>query len=235
MTATNTASEWLAGHLAFTYGADTGIATNAAVQLGRTTTSALLIGGGTSSSTLVCSTSDKNFFGYWLTSSATSGTSRGEYIRLYLTGGAGGEAIRAYTTNSSNTPADTVNGAHISLSHGASAGNVTGEAQAVRATYHVPHRNLTGTNAAVKGELWADGTNSNSTGTTSAFRATLGGDATGIGKLDDTAFLLVLDGNTIGSGNIVSDVGNEPTWASATHKVRVKLGGTTMYLVAVLA
>src|SRR5512147_241355 len=106
------------------------------VDFGNVVGAALLHGGGTSTYPLTTSTADKNFMGYWVKSAATSGTSRGLYVREYLTAGAGGEAIRGYTTVSSNTPADTVNGAHISLDFGASAGNVTGEGQAVRATLH---------------------------------------------------------------------------------------------------
>jgi hypothetical protein len=109
------------------------------------------------------------------------------YLRLYLTGGAGGEALRAFCTVSSNTPADTVNGAHISLSFGATIGNVTGLGTAVRATLHVPNRALTGNCAAIQAELYADGASSANGGVLSFVRFSLGGNATGITALTQHA------------------------------------------------
>jgi hypothetical protein len=201
---------------------------------GNTAHAGIFHGAGTSSSTYSTATAG-NFQSYYQTCTAASGTVRGIYNRIYLTGGAGGEAARLYTTVSSDTPADTVNGAHCSLSFGSSAGNITGAGNAVRATLHVPSRSLTGTTSAVNAELYADGASSTSGGLMGCIRATLGGNATGAALLDDTANLIVLDGGANGSGNICSAAGNEPTWTSATHKIRCSVNGTTMYLVAVLA
>lgn len=193
-----------------------------------------IAGAGASDNYYELPTTAGNAFSYYLSNNATTGTVRGEYIRLALPSGAGGEAVRAYTTVSNNTPADTVNGVHNSLSFGASAGNVTGEANASRNTLAVPARTLGGTCAAVNAELWADGTTSNMSNG-SAIRCNLGGDATGVALLDDNISLISFDGGTNNTGNVCSAVGNEPTWSSATHKIRVKINGTTMYLVAVLA
>lgn len=201
---------------------------------GNTAHAGIFFGAGTSSATYSTATAG-NFQSFYQTCTAATGTVRGIYNRIYLTAGAGGEAGRFYTTVSSNAPTDTVNGAHCSLSFGASAGNVTGAGNAVRATLHVPNRSLTGTTAAVNAELYADGASSTSGGLMGCVRATLAGNGTGLALLDDTANLIVLDGNTNGSGNICSAAGNEPTWTSATHKIRCSIGGTTMYLVAVLA
>lgn len=195
------------------------------MQWGQSVTAALIMGAGSSSNPIPDTQADKNFFGYWLTESSATGTTRGEYIRLYLTGGAGGEAIRAFLTNSAAAPVDTINGAHISLSHSGS-GNVSGLATAVRATYHVPSANLTGTNASVQAELYADGTGSNVTGNGAFIRFSLDGNATGVGKLDDTADLLRLDGMTIGAGNILAT----KTAAAVSHTARISIGGTTYWL-----
>ena len=161
---------------------------------------------------------------FYLTSTASSGTSRGEYIRLYLPSGAGGEALRAYTTVSSDTPDDTVNGGHISLDFGASAGNVTGEGQAVRATLHLPaSRTLNGTLAAVKAELFSDGSGSGISNA-SFLRCTAAG--TGCGCVDDTGFFFSVDGLTANTGKLYRVAA--PTSLAAS--LRVKVNGTTYYL-----
>ena len=169
---------------------------------------------------------DKNWLSFYLKSLATSGTERGMYLRLYLAGGAGGEALRAFNTVSSAAPADTVNGAHISLNFGSSAGNVTGEGQAVRATLHLGNRSMTGTLAAVKAELYADGSSSAVGGTMAFLRFSAGGDATGVGSIDDNAFFFEVDGLTAGTGHMLR--ATAPTTLAAS--LRVKVGATTYYL-----
>jgi hypothetical protein len=230
----NMTSEWREGRLTFlSAGGDAAWTTGGAIQFGATNTSALIMGGGTGTTRLVNAAADKNFFEWRLESSATSGTARGEYLRLYLTGGANGEALRAYTTNSAaGAGAGGIHGAHISLSHSGS-GNIAGLGAAARATYHVPDAALTGTNAAVMAELFADGANSDINGTSSFIRAVLSGNATGLGKVEDDAYLLEIAGGTNDTGNLVSAAGNEPTWASNTYLVRCNLNGQVAYLVAV--
>ena len=108
---------------------------------GRTASSqssaALAIGGGTSSTPLSTSSADKNFIGYWVESTATSGDFRGMYIRAYFSGaGVSGEALRAYGTVNNVTAATggTVNGAHISLNVTGASGKISGSANALRVT-----------------------------------------------------------------------------------------------------
>lgn len=193
---------------------------------GETTHAAIFFGAGTSASPIASAVASTNFFGYWVKNTASTGTARGEYIRLYLSGGAGGEAIRAYLTNSAAAPTDTINGAHISLSHSGS-GNVTGLATAVRATYHVPSANLTGTNAAVQAELYADGASSNITGNGAFFRTVIDGNATGVAAIDDTADLMRIDGGTIAAGNIVAA---KNAANAVTHTARIRINGTLYYI-----
>lgn len=197
----------------------------------------LVAGSGKSASHKLSSVANKNFLSFYFGSSAISGTSRGMYLRLYLNSGAGGEALRAFSTVSSNTPADTVNGAHISLSFGASAGNVTGLGTALRATVHVPDRSLGGTGAALQAELYSDGASSTIGGKWACVRLVNDGNATGIAAVDDTAYAFSFSGFTGGSGNVLSAAGNEPTWSSATVKIRCwdETGSRALYLIATLA
>lgn len=195
---------------------------------------AILMGIGTSTAQPASSAVDRNWLSFYLKSNAASGTSRGMYLRLYIPDGAGGEAARIFTTVSSNTPADTVNGAHISLSFGSSAGNVTGLGTASRNTLHVPNRSLGGTTTAIQAELYADGASSANGGTISFLRAVLDGNATGLAAVEDTAHLIHVAGGTNASGNVVGALnGNEPTWTGKTGLIRVNLNGTTAYLVAI--
>ena len=145
--------------------------------------------------------------------------------------------MRAFCTVSSNTPADTVNGAHISLNFGSSAGNVTGLGTALRATVHVPNRSLGGTGAALQAELYSDGASSTIGGKWACVRLVNDGNATGIAAVDDTGHAFSFAGFTGGSGNVLSAAGNEPTWASATVKVRCwdETGSRALYLIATLA
>lgn len=188
---------------------------------------ALLHGAGTATYPALGGTAaDKNFMGYWLKSTATTGTTRGLYIRTYLSSGAGGETLRAYTTVENAAPADTCNGAHISLNFGSSAGNITGEGQAIRGTLHIPNRSLTGTTAAIKAEIWGDGTSSAIGGTTAFIRMTAGGTTEGTDSLDDNGFLFVIDGLTAGTGHLLRAAA--PTTLAAN--LRCKVGSTTYYL-----
>jgi hypothetical protein len=209
-----------------------------AITLGLYQHDGLILGSGKSASYKSTSLADKNFISFYLGSSAPSGTSRGMYLRLYLTGGAGGEALRAFCTVSSNTPADSVNGAHISLNFGSSAGNVTGLGTAVRATVHVPNRSLGGTGAALQAELYSDGASSTIGGKWACVRLVNGGNATGIAAIDDTAYALSFSGFTGGSGNVIGAAGDEPTWATGnTVKIRCwdETGNRALYLIATLA
>lgn len=100
-------------------------------------TAALMMGGGTATTPLTTATANKNFLGYWFDSTATSGDSRGMYLRLYFSGaGVSGEAARIYGTVNNVTAATggTVNGAHISLSVTGASGAVSGAGNALRAT-----------------------------------------------------------------------------------------------------
>lgn len=101
------------------------------------TTAALIMGAGTSASPATTATADKNFLGFWTQSTATTGDSRGLYLRHYFSGAGGsGEAARLYGTinNVSVATGGTVNGAHISLSATGASAAVSGAANVARMT-----------------------------------------------------------------------------------------------------
>ena len=116
-------------------------------------TTGLLAGVGTNANPAVDTHASENFLDFRLKNSAATGTARGHYCKLYLTGGAGGEAGRFFTEVDAAAPVDTVNGMHNSIQFGTSTGNVTGMANATRNTFMVPNRTLTGTCAAVMAAL----------------------------------------------------------------------------------
>jgi len=188
---------------------------------------AVLMGLGTESYPAVGSTAaDKKWMSFYLTDPAASGTARGMYLRLYLTGGAGGEAVRAFAQVESNTPADTVNGAHISLAFGSSAGNITGLGTAGRFTFHLPSRSLTGTTAAIMAELWSDGSSSTLGGTSSFIRFCLDGNATGRANVDTSGYLFEIAGLTSNVGKLWQAVSP----ATLAGRLRILIGGTAYYL-----
>lgn len=191
-------------------------------------TSALLMGAGNSTTPVETGTANQNFLGWWVKSTATSGATRAQYTRLYINGSGGsGDCQRIFTTLNTNSPSMTgaISGSHTTLSFGSSAGNLTGTIGVVsRNTLQVPNRQLVGNAAAVLAELYAEGTSSNGYGPSgtqdqSFFRASLSGNATGVGKLEDTCNLFYLDGFTAAASNIY-----------AGNTLRINIGGTNKYL-----
>ncbi len=166
----------------------------------------------------------KNFREYRYQCSAASGAAQGIYNRLYLTGAG------TLTANSLRTYTDIVGvsignayGAHISLGMGESTtvGSVTGLGVAVRATLGLPSGALPagGTYAAVMAEIFSFGASADPTAATrlSFIRCVNGGDGTGIGKVDDKAYLLDLNGFSVGGGNVFVASTTESNYAYAAR------------------
>lgn len=113
---------------------------------------------------------------------------------------------------------------------------------ASRNTLHLAdqaYTGLGGTYSATQPEIWADGATTDPAGITelSLIRCVLGGngagaDTGGVADIDDDAYLLVLDGGTTGSGNIVESSATEANYA---YSLRCKINGTVMYLMAASA
>jgi|GEM_PF-1648031 len=176
---------------------------------------------GSSTNPVTDDTAGRIFMGAYFDNGAATGTARGHYVRLYLTGGAGGEAGRFYTTVSNNAPVDTCNGIHASLSFGASAGNITGLGTAGRFTLHIPNRALTGTCAAVQAELHCDGTASDVSGITSAIRVSVGGDATGYGTIQSKVYFAHFDAGCVDATDGMIDSNRTAITAGGSIKIYI--------------
>lgn len=194
--------------------------------------SAAICGGiGSPSGPLITALTGKNFLDFRMKSTGTSGTSRGFYTRLYLSSGAGGECIRAFTTVENNTPADTCNGAHISLNFGSTAGNITGLGTAVRGTLHVPGRSLGGTVAALQAEIYGDAASGAIGGTASLIRGIVDGHSDLKDSFDDNGFVLDLQGLTAGAAHAFrTGLTANNSLALMTAALRIKIGSTTYFL-----
>ena len=198
--------------------------------------SALLLGIGTAADPATTSVAGKNFKEFRFESKATSGDSRGEYLRLYLAGaGVSGEALRAFTTVD-DVAAANAHGAHISLNF-ATSGTITGQGIAGRNTLHLPPTALSSnvTLAAVQAEVYSDGSLSDPGGSTllSFFRAVNDGHANGKADVDDDAVLFELNGFTAGSGHVVDNSdGSGGTTLDFTNIVTLKIRiGSTLYYI----
>ncbi len=178
------------------------------VVLGNKVHNGILIGSGTATSQdtrQLSSEVDKNFLSFFVENTATSGTSRGEYLRLYLSGaGGGGEALRAFTSVQ-NVAGANAHGAHISLNFGTS-GSITGLGVASRNTLHLPNAAMSGWGnyAPTQAEIWSDGATTDPTGVEylSFLRVVNDGNATGVGRVDDKANLIDLVGGSDATGNV---------------------------------
>jgi hypothetical protein len=187
---------------------------------------------GTSAARVTQDTANMKFLSFYFDNGATSGDNRGMYLRQYLTGaGGGGEAARIFTT-CEDVACGTAHGAHISLNFG-DTGSVNGLGVAARSTLHVPDDAswAPGTIAAVQAEIYSDGDDSDTDGATevSFIRIVNDGNANGIADVDDDANLITITGGSIASGNLVQAETDETKFS---HKIRCKVHGSTMYLMA---
>lgn len=156
--------------------------------------------------------------------SAASGASQGIYIRQYLTGAGSltANALRAYT-DIVGVAIGNAYGAHLSLGMGESTtgGAITGLGCAVRATLGLPSIALAagGTYAAVMAEIFSFGAAADPAAVTniSFLRIVNGGDATGIAAVDDKAYLLDLNGFSVGAGNVFVASTTENNYAYAAR------------------
>jgi len=99
-------------------------------------TAAILLGSGTSAAPTTTAAADLNFLGFWTESTASSGDSRGAYLRHYFGGAGSGEALRAFATVTYAGAAavgGTINGAHITMQVNAGS-TISGQASGARVT-----------------------------------------------------------------------------------------------------
>ena len=213
------------------FGAVTGEIKNGVViwknKNGATPAKAILHGIGTSADPGLSSAADEKFMEYRCKSSASSGDNRLLYMRYELSGGGGGECLRAFTTVTASL--GTAHGAHLSLIPSGS-GALTGLGVAMRATLHIPNEAgfTSGTLSAIQAEIYADGSASDPDGVTelSFIRVVAGGTQAGIDDIEDDAFLFSLQGFTSATGNMIY----ENTTADSDATIRVKIGSATYYM-----
>ena len=205
----------------------TGTASGGAAAAG-----SLIHGAGTSASPVTWSTASKNGMEYRTQSTATSGDSRGLYIRHELAGvGGSGEVMRA---NGMVSAAGTANahGLHAGLGFETN-GKITGQGAAVRATLQVPDRAIAanGTYYAGLSEIYIDGNSSDISAVAKCAVHEFAVSGPGNAAAADTVpFMLAFDstGND-GSGKLIyTHVHAPPT--NAYGSIRCKFGSTTGYL-----
>lgn len=182
----------------------------------------VLHGAGTSTSPATSTTADAKFMSYYTSNSATSGDSRGIYLKHTMSGiGGGGEAARFY--GSMTAAGATARGAHISLDFG-TAGSITGLGTALTGTLHIPGAMTAGTYSVVNAEINADAATSNLAGATSKsfFRVGAIGNSTGAALIMDDIFLFDFT-NAAGSGKMID---SDKTALTGKAGIPVSVNGT---------
>lgn len=196
-------------------------------QGGAVSTTALLMGIGTTANPAKTSTASKNFFDCRCQTTAPSGDNRLAYLRYDIDGaGASGECIRALTDL--GAAAGNARGAHVSLQAGAT-GYITGLGAGVDAQLYIKNEALhaNGTYAVINAEIYSEGATSSVAAATqvSFFRVVASGNATGIGTVDDKAYLFTLEGFSSGAAKLWYDhQGGAPANVEEWVKVKTPAG-----------
>lgn len=179
-------------------------------------------GVGSTANKFVWGAAGKNGLGFWLQSNAATGDARGLYMRLYLNGAGGGEAIRAFATASTTDVATggTMNGIHATASV-ATSSSISGAANAGRFTISADAatRSLSGTLAAL--QVDSDiGTGNTLPGSHAFIRFTNSG-AVSLSRLFEVP--------TVASGGIFA----AHTTQVLTHSLRIMSAAGTVYYLMV--
>jgi len=196
---------------------------------------------GTSSSFVTTSTADKKFLQYYIENTAATGDNRAMYLRLKLSGGGGGEALRVFTNVEANS--GTAHGAHISLNFVATAGGseCSGLGVAIRGTLHIPDVASwapTGTYSAGMFEIYSDGTASDPAGMTrlSVLQLSNSGNATGKADVDTDGYIFDLQGWTAAAdaAHAVSST-SLAELPSSSIGLRIRVGAADYFIPAVVS
>ena len=189
----------------------------------------LLFGAGTAASKASAAEAG-HFIQFYLENTATSGISRGMYLRLYHNGaGATGEALRAFTTVQ-QIVGSAAHGAHVSLNFDTS-GRCPGLGVGLRATLNVPDRALLGgTYAALQAELYCDGNSASVAGVTehSLLRLVVDGGNATAQNLIKNAIAVRATAQTDGTGQMVYTHTHTP--GDAAGSIRILVNGVVRYL-----
>lgn len=198
---------------------------------GAAAANAILAGVGTSASPCTWSAADKNGVELRTQSSATTGDSRGIYVRHELSGiGGSGEALRGNSVVSA-AGASTMHGVHGGLTFETN-GKITGLGVGIRATLQIPDRAMAsgGTYSAGLSECYIDGNSSDLSGATElcVHRFSVNGPGNAAAA-DRVPFLWAIDstGND-GTGKLIyTHVHAVPT--NAAGSIKCKFEGVTGY------
>lgn len=205
---------------------------------GAASASAVLMGRGTTADPVTTSSANAKFIEFRCQSSATSGDNRLLYMRYELSGTGGGECLRCFTKIQGTI--DTARGAHISIDFDSTVGDkVTGLAAGLDCQLLLANKvgeAGIGAHCALNVEIWSGGSTTDyATANPLAFiRINNGGDATGRGRVDDDAFLMSIQGLTVG------DEAADKVWintitaatinARVTEALKIQIGGNTRYI-----
>lgn len=186
------------------------------------------------------STAGRHGLKFYFTSSATSGTSRGMYLRHKQTGAAGeADTLRVFQNVNANTT--TCRGAHISMNFLATAGGseCSDLGTALTCTLHIPDIASwapAGTLTSILAEIYSDGTNSDPAGLTElSFIRIANSGGTGKTDVDDDACIFSLVGFTQ-AGDASTAISSTSLTELPANSIglQVKVDGTIYYLPLVL-
>lgn len=192
---------------------------------GAASASGLLMGVGTSVAPATTSVAGGIFAEFRTQSTATSGDSRGLYLRHDINGIAGGgEAVRAFAKVTA--AASTVRGAHLSLDLD-TAGTVSGFGAAVDAQLMLGGAAYSDDITALNLEIYANAS-ATVTGRTSFLRPVIQGDVTAVADVNANAFFIDLTNVTASSAGMI-DTDITALTGYGALKVRCP-DGTTRYI-----
>lgn len=191
---------------------------------------ALLLGVGTSASPATTAVADKMFVELRTQSTATSGDSRGVYVRHELKGAGGsGESLRGNT----NVTAAVANahGAHDSVAF-QTGGSITGQCAGHRAGLIIPDRAMAanGTYYAAMAEIWVEGNDSDISAVTkhAVLEVAVNGGGNAAAKNKVLNMASFDHGGTDGSGYAIYSHDHDP--GNADGSIRVLINGAVKYL-----
>jgi len=192
----------------------------------------LLMGAGTSSNKVTNSASSINFIEFRLSDTATSGLSRGLYIRLYrdAAGTATGEAIRSFLTV--NAAVANACSTHMSINWGTS-GSASSSAAASASTFHVKNAAMTpGTFWGHNVQMYCDGASSDISGSTAhaILSVQAVGNATGADTVMNAMAFSSTGTNSGGSGYMIYNAAR-PDTDDAGGSIRILVDTGSGYVV----
>lgn len=193
---------------------------------------ALILGVGTSANPATSAAANKSFIELRSQTTATSGASRGLYVRHELKGaGVSGESLRGNTNLGASTAVATAHGCHASIAH-QSGSTITGLGVGVRAGWILPDAAVGagGTYYGGMTEIYVSGNSSDPAAVTKyavhEFSINGAGNATAQAKVKN--MLSFTSGAADASGNVIYS--HDHAAGNAAGSIRVLINGAVKYL-----